>query len=218
MIFSRTEPQDERVKFLLEHNFPFVSHGRTEIVTPHPYVDYDNELFAYHAVIRLAQKGRKKLTLVSPPPPFTFGKHLAAGFMRGIAETGVEWEIDPALTLDSSADDIRGLTMARLARPGAPDGYICAGDAAALTVMAGITDSGLTIGVDVDVVAKQTSEIFSLVRPRVDAIYEDTALAGLHMGQLLMRRIAGEPAEALQVLHIPEINFVPIAPGAVHGR
>ena len=56
-------------------------------------------------------------------------------------------------------------------------------------------------------VAKQTSEIFSLIRPKVDAIYEDTALAGLQMGQLLMRRIAGEAAETLQILHVPEISF-----------
>ena len=58
------------------------------------------------------------------------------------------------------------------------------------------------VRVDVDVVAKQTSEIFSLVRPKVDAIYEDTALAGLQMGQLLIRRIAGEAPENLQILHV----------------
>ncbi len=73
--------------------------------------------------------------------------------------------------------------------------------------MAGITDSGRLIGRDIDIVAKQTSEIFSQVRPKVDAIYEDTALAGLQMGQLLLRRIAGEPVEALQVLHLPKVRF-----------
>jgi len=57
------------------------------------------------------------------------------------------------------------------------------------------------------VVAKQTSGIFSQVRPKVDAIYEDTALAGQQMGELLLRRIAGEPAASLQILHHPEIWF-----------
>ena len=207
VIFSRTEPQDERASYLLEHNFAFVSHGRTELDTPHPFVDYDNEVFAHHAVRRLAAKGCRKVTIVLPPPVFTFGKHLRAGFMRGVAETGVDWEIDPGLTLDNSADEIRELTIARLRQPDAPDGYVCSGDAAALSVMAGITDAGKRIGADVEVIAKQTSEIFSQVRPKVDAIYEDTALAGLQMGQLLLRRIAGEPAEDLQILHVPEIRF-----------
>ena len=207
IIFSRTEPDDERVKFLLEHNFAFVSHGRTELPTPHPYVDYDNEVFAYEAVKRLAAKGRRKLTIVLPPPNFTFGRHLTAGFLRGVAETGVGYESDPELSLDHSADEIREAVIRRLARPDAPDGYICSGDAAALSVMAGITDSGWRIGGEIDVVAKQTSQIFSQVRPKVDAIYEDTGLAGLQMGQLLLRRIAGEPPEALQVLQVPEISF-----------
>ena len=38
IIFSRTRPQDERVKFLLAHDFPFVTHGRTEIAAAHPVV------------------------------------------------------------------------------------------------------------------------------------------------------------------------------------
>ena len=207
IIFSRTEPQDERARFLIEHNFAFISHGRTELETPHPFVDYDNEVFAYHAVKRLASKGRKKVTIVLPPPTFTFYKHLHKGFMHGVEETGITWEINPESTLDNSADDIREATTRRLGKPDAPDAYICSGDAAALSVMAGITDAGRTIGVDVDIVAKQTSEIFSQVRPKVDAIYEDTALAGLQMGQLLLRRIAGEPAEDLQILQVPKITW-----------
>ena len=127
--------------------------------------------------------------------------------MHGVEETGITWEINPESTLDNSADDIREATTRRLGKPDAPDAYICSGDAAALSVMAGITDAGRTIGVDVDIVAKQTSEIFSQVRPKVDAIYEDTALAGLQMGQLLLRRIAGEPAEDLQILQVPKITW-----------
>ncbi len=54
---------------------------------------------------------------------------------------------------------------------------------------------------------KQTSGVFSQIRPKVDAIFEDTALAGQQMGELLLRRIHGEAAEDLQVLHQPEIWF-----------
>jgi len=110
-------------------------------------------------------------------------------------------------TLDNSADEIRQAIVRRLAHPDAPDGFICTGDAAALAVMAGLYDAGRRIGEDVYVVAKQTSGIFSQVRPRVDAIFEDTALAGRQMGELLLRRIKGEPAEDLQILHEPELWY-----------
>jgi LacI family transcriptional regulator len=207
IIFSRTEPQDERVQLCLENNFPFVSHGRTELPTPHPYVDYDNFAFAYAATKRLAGKGRKKLCIILPPTNFTFGHHLRDGFMSAVRELGLGYEISETVTLDTNADDIRLAIMARIEQPDAPDGYICSGDAAGLAVMAGISDAGKEIGDDIDVIVKQTSPIFSLVRPRVDAIYEDTALAGEQIGRLLIRRIAGEPAEALQFLDRPDVRF-----------
>jgi LacI family transcriptional regulator len=84
VIFSRTEPQDARVKLLIEENFPFVSHGRTAFPSPHPYVDYDNYAFAHHAVKRLKAKGCRKVTIILPPQRFSFGYHLRDGFMAAV--------------------------------------------------------------------------------------------------------------------------------------
>lgn len=84
---------------------------------------------------------------------------------------------------------------------------MCPGDAVALAVIAGIADSGRVIGRDADVVTKQMSGIFSLVRPKVDVITEDIALAGKQMGELVLRRIRGEAPETLQILQVPEIPF-----------
>lgn len=207
VIFSRTQPDDDRVRLLMEESFPFVSHGRTAFPSPHPYVDYDNYAFARHAVMRLRAKGCRKVTIILPPSRFSFGDHLRDGFMAAIHDTGLAHEILEGATLDNTADEIRLATMRRIGQPDAPDGFICTGDASALSVMAGITDAGREIGRNVQVVVKQTSGIFSQVRPKVDAIFEDTALAGQQMGELLLRRINGEPAEDLQILHEPEIWF-----------
>jgi LacI family transcriptional regulator len=205
IIFSRLEPNDDRVNLLLKENFPFVAHGRTLSPVPHAFVDYDNTAFAHQAVLRLKARGCRKATIILPPMRFSFGHHLRDGFMAAVGETGLDWEILSAATLDNTPDEIRMAVIRRLGEPNAPDGFVCTGDAAALAVMAGITDAGLVIGRDVQVVAKQTSTVFSQVRPKVDALYEDTALAGQQMGQLLLRRIQGEPAEALQVLQAPEL-------------
>ena len=207
VIFSRTEPDDERVRLLLEHDFPFVSHGRTESPTPHAFVDFDNHGFALYAARRLIQKGARRLAIILPPQRFSFGRHLAAGLAEAVAEAGIAAEVLAEVTLDNAVDDIRLATMRRLAAPEPPDGFICTGDATGLAVMAAIADSGRRIGDGIDVVVKQTSGVFSQVRPKVDAIFEDTALAGRQMGELLLRRIAGAPAEDLQVLHAPRPLF-----------
>lgn len=207
VIFSRTQVQDERVKLLLENDFPFVSHGRTEVSQPHPFVDYDNFAFARQAVRRLAGKGRRHIATILPPAGLTFGRHLREGFMAGIAEAGLRWAIPDAVSLDSPADDVRRFVIALMQTSDPPDGFVCPGDGSAMAVIAGIWDAGRTIGKDVDVVAKQTSRLFSQVRPKVDAIFEDTMLAGRQMGELLLRRIGGGRPEELQILHVPENAF-----------
>src|SRR6185369_7578200 len=40
VIITHTTARDPRVQLLMDHNFPFVTHGRTEFYSPHPYHDY----------------------------------------------------------------------------------------------------------------------------------------------------------------------------------
>ena len=206
VIFSRTEPNDARVKLLLDNDFPFVSHGRTELGAAHPYVDYDNFKFAYEAAKRLHATGRQHVSMINANPRFTFGKHLRDGLMQAARETGMSYELETRVTLDDPPETLRQATLERIGQGKAPDAYVCPGDAVALAVIAGIVDSGQQVGRDADIVTKQMSGIFSLVRPQVDVISEDIALAGLQMGQLLLKRMRGE-RDGLQILQLPEIPF-----------
>ncbi len=158
---------------------------------------------------RLHAKGRKHVTMIAPPPRFTFGGHLRDGLMQAARETGISYEFETSVTLDDSAeDDPPGDRVAHPAGQGAR--RLClprrrrgaGGDGAASPTPAGPSAS------DADVVTKQMSGIFSQVRPKVDAICEDIALAGQQMGDsFCWRRIKGEKPEALQILQVPEIPF-----------
>jgi LacI family transcriptional regulator len=211
LIFTRTEPLDPRVRLLIERDFPFVSHGRTEFATPHAYVDYDNFSFAYQAARRLIAKGRDKLTIILPSPRLTFAQHMRHGFMTAVREAGVNYEIPDGVDLDSSARTVRDHFRARARSSGAPDGLICPGEVSAMAAITGMSEAGGGLGREYDIVAKQTSRLLSDIQPGVDAIYEDLTAAGVELGRLLLRRIAGEPATGLQVLQPPQ--FGPNVPG-----
>lgn len=201
VLFSRTEPQDPRVRYLMENDFPFVCHGRTELATPHPFVDYDNYGFTYRAAKSLIASGCRRLFIILPPGRFTFAQYMRHGFMTAVREEGVAYEIAEGITLDSSAEAIRENAAARLAAGDRPDGFICGGEVSAMAVMSAVHDLGLAIGRDVRLIAKQTSGLFDEVRPRVETIYEDLAEAGRLMADLLLRRIARSgPVTDLQVL------------------
>lgn len=200
VLFSRTEPDDARVRFLAEAGFPFVSHGRTELATAHPYVDYDNYGFAYEAARRLIARGARSLSILLPPPNLSFRQHLLHGFMTAVRESGVRHEIFQGADLDSTPEQVRAAVEARYRAPDAPEGLILPGEVSGLAALAAVQDIGLVPDRDVRLVVKQTTGLFDLVRPRVDSIFEDLPEAGVQMAQLLLRRIAGEAPEALQYL------------------
>ncbi|GGF90701.1 MULTISPECIES: LacI family transcriptional regulator [Rhizobium] len=201
ILFSRTEPSDERVKFLMETGFPFVCHGRTELATPHPYVDYDNYRFTYEAAKKLIASGCRRLFIILPPERFTFHQHMRHGFMTAVREEGIGFEIAQGITLDSKADAVRDHVAERLARADPPDGFICGGEVSAMAVMSATHDLGLEIGRDVRLVAKQTSGLFDQVRPRIETIYEDLSEAGRLMASMLLKRMAGAaPVSELQAV------------------
>ena len=207
LIFSRTEPFDPRVRFLIENDFPFVCHGRTELSTPHPYVDYDNFSFAYEATKRLLVRGRHKPMIILPPKRLTFSQHLLHGFMTAVREAGVTYEIPDEIHLDSPIDHIRDFISRRAGEPAAPDGFTCGGEVSALATITGMSDHGLTLGVEYDIVAKQTSKLLVNIQPKVETIYEDLTDTGEQMGHVLLARISGKDTTGMQVLLKPAVNF-----------
>lgn len=204
LLFTRTEAFDPRVRLLMEADFPFVSHGRTEFTTPHPWVDYDNEAFARQAVQHLVAKGRRRISLVLPGDQFTFTQHLRYGFLSAVRTAGIDHEIVAGVTLDSPPPAIAAALMQRRHAPNPPDGYVCVGEVTALLALAALTDTGTVHGVDADIVAKRASPIFDNIRPRIGTVFEDLRATGRAMAEMLLRRMSGEAPERLNRLFLPD--------------
>lgn len=207
VIISRTEPNDLRVRYLIENNFPFVSHGRTELATPHPYVDFDNYGFAFQAARSVIAAGSLNPFILLPPRRFTFANHLLHGFTSATASAGLSGKVLPEVTLDSSGEEIRASIAGALQGANPPDGLVMPGEISGLAALAAVHDTALQPGKDVHLAVKQTSGVFGLVRPRVTCLFEDLVEAGGLMAELLLRRIADEAPERLQVLLGPRANF-----------
>jgi len=207
VVFTRTECFDDRVRYLLEHDFPFVTHGRTDFTTPHPFVDFDNEAFARAAVKRLVAKGRRHICMVMPQDRFTFGQHLRVGARQAVADHGVRFTIPEGVHLDSGPDAIARALRALHDGPDAPDGYVCVGEVMALVTLAALHDMGITPGQEADVVAKRASPISNHFRPQIETVHEDLRATGNAIAQVLLRRMEGAPMRSMQVLLKPQGEF-----------
>lgn len=212
IILSRTRPQDERIRYLLEMGFPFVCHGRSELATPHPFHDFDNYAFAFEAAKRLIEKGRRRLCIIAPPEGVTYHNHMMMGFERAAHQFGAATVPAPAINTDTAPEDIRSTLRQMMAQSDPPDGFICSGDISALALTAGLRDAGMTPGREFDLVAKQTSSALDHTTPAIDTIFEDLTATGRTLASLLVRRINDEPVESLQTVREPELRFRTAAP------
>ncbi len=205
VIFSRTRRDDARVRFLLERGFPFACHGRTELPTAHPFVDFDNEAFAYAAATRLATLGARRLCLISPPAVYTFAGHLRAGVRRVAEERGLSFEVPEHLSIDSPPEQVSA--WAETLDP-VPDGFVFPGEVSFLATSAGLRRRGLARGRDYNAVVKVSSGLLSLIDPETDRIFEDIHKAGRLLGETVLAAInAGKGEMPKGVIYAPEILF-----------
>ncbi len=206
VIFSKTETFDERIRFLLDNDFPFVSHGRSQWPEGHAYVDFDNDSYAYGATKRLADKGCRKVSIILPDSALNYTEHLRNGVARAAEEAGIAHEFAADVNLASPTDAIRNYVMKRTKRAEPPDGYVCASEISALAVIGALTAAGLVMGKNAHVVTKQSTSMFMQFQPNAETVQEDFSDAGRNLGRILLRQISGE-TEGLHYLAQPKFDW-----------
>jgi len=203
IIISRTEPNDPRVRYMIERGFPFATHGRTYQNTPHPFHDFDNAAFARIAVRRLAALGRKRIALLAPPARLSYTQHTRDGFAEGLAEAGLAEMPFSAVNTDSSLEHIRDATSELLRRDKRPDGFVSCTGSAAFALVAAIEAAGLRLGRDIDIVSKQSFRLLPMFRPEIHVVNEDFRTAGRELARAVLGAIDGAPLATLQSLVVP---------------
>jgi LacI family transcriptional regulator len=206
VIITHTGPRDRRVQMMVDADFPFVSHGRTEFYTPHPYHDFHAEAFAAMAVERLASKGCRKVMLVIGDDSTTNYHNIVTAFHRATARAGMEGQV---------LDGTKGVTPAQMrkigldlaGRAGRPDGIISDSEMRTIALVGGLQEAGLVVGRELQLIYKQTSGILPTLFPDIDSIREDVFAAGRELTRLLLERIDGAELAQLQTLAEPQPHW-----------
>ncbi|NLS04962.1 LacI family DNA-binding transcriptional regulator [Rhizobium sp. P32RR-XVIII] len=202
VIISRIEPDDPRVRLLVEQNMPFATHGRTDTGLVHPYHDFDNEAFAHEAVKKLVNRGRRHIALLQPPSKLTYYAHTRIGFQTGLHDYGAD-EVPLRVNIDAPLEEIKNAVETLMRSSSAPDGIVCSAGSAAIAVNAGIEAAGKRLGYDIDMVSKQSAPILNWIRPEIITAYEDVRHAGREMAKAVIARIDGIEPELLQSISKP---------------
>lgn len=203
MIISRTLPDDPRVALMTERNFPFATHGRTDMGISHPFHDFDNEAYAFQAVEKLVASGRRRIALLGPPAKLTYYTHTRIGFERGLASFGATEVAMGRITSEAPLADLRSYTRDLMQSADPPDGIISISGSSSIALIAGIEAAGKRLGYDLDVVSKQSAEFLNWIRPDIFTVIESFRLAGRELAKAVIARIDGVAPELLQSVSSP---------------
>lgn len=219
VILNQTRPDDPRVAYMAERHFPFATHGRTDMGIAHPYFDFDNEAYARVGVRALARRGRRQLLLVAPPLAHNYAQHMVTGFREESARLGLSAEVMEDVTSDSGASLTEVALVRRLEEAPVPDGIVLGSTTAALAAVSATELSGMKLGQDIDVVAKEAFQFLRRFRREMIVVPEDVARAGDFLARAVVAAIERRAPEQGQMLEVPgEVDVDPLDGGEASER
>lgn len=199
VIINKVQPEDERVKYLLEKKFPFATHGRSNWANAHAYYDFDNQLFASQAMRALAQRGRKSIGLLAPPQNQNESTELIKGAVNAAHEAGLTLNIIEDLNSDDSCEKIESYMATTTI-----DGLICASANACMAAVTGVEKAGKVVGKDIDFFSKEPIPVLKRFRSSILAQHEDAWIAGEFLTRAVIERIEKPDDPLMQFLEFPE--------------
>lgn len=206
-ILSETNRDDPRVRYLLDHAFPFVAFGRANEDWDFPYVDVDNAAGTRMAVEYLAGLGHRRIAVIAWPEDSLTGSYRLQGYLEAMEDARLP--VDPAwmIRTEHSEGAGRQAMQALLALPPdrRPTAVVTMSDLMAIGAMNALYEAGFQPGRDVSVVGFDDVPMAQYLRPPLTTLRQPVAEVGERVVQMLLRLIRGEPLPERRVLLPPRL-------------
>ncbi|KZK76660.1 putative HTH-type transcriptional repressor ExuR [Pseudovibrio sp. W64] len=205
IIISGTRPDDARISYMLEKDFPFVTYGMSEHFTPYSYVDANSQEMSQKATTRLIQLGHTNIVSINPPDELMYSKQRQRGYIRALQDAGIDVQTEFIATGPLTPEFGKATVKALYNHDKNPTAYICANEASALGVLSAFYELGIKFGKDAIVNATDDINVSAYFTPPITTYFlpiEETSKA---LGEFIIRRIEGEPAQDLQRMVMPQL-------------
>lgn len=199
LLFGRTRPEDERIDYLQERGFPFVTIGQTAR-NDHDWVDRDHFVIARTATERLLRLGHRRIAYFSTPYRYMYSIRARDGYRTALEAAGIAF--DPTLEVECFLSQRTGgdAMSALLSRGIEPTALFCGNDMIALSAIEAMRTFGLEPGRDISVIGCDDMPIASAVRPALTSFSQNLDAIGTRMGRMILAKLSGETARMQQVV------------------
>ncbi|MEO6396186.1 MAG: LacI family DNA-binding transcriptional regulator, partial [Devosia sp.] len=206
LVLDHTEPQDAAVLYLLEKNIKFVTFGRTELFSEHPYLDIDNEDAAFVATKHLVDHGHERIAMIDPPANYLFCRQRMRGYRRALEEGGLPFDKSLIAEIGIGARRVRERVAQMLQPKARPTGFVTSNEVATL----GAISAGRMLPPEefskLQFVSRDGTNLFDYFEPPVSSCYYSLLDAGEFLAGSLVKAVEGTPISALQT--IERVTFI----------
>jgi LacI family transcriptional regulator len=203
IIINSTRADDARVRYMMDRNFPFATHGRTQWCDRHAYFDFDNFAFVRLAARHLYDLGRRHIKIILPPPGLNYSNDMVRGLDQARQDLGIPIQAVTGIHGDMSAEDIGAWAYDFLKTHTATDGIIVTSPIASMSVVDAVERLGLNLGHDIDLFTREAIPFLKLFRPQIHLIREDVGWVGTNLARAIIQAIRDPDAPPLQGLEVP---------------
>ncbi len=212
LIFARTRPEDERIQWLEQRGFPFITIGRT-LQNSHSFVDRDQVRLGRDAVRRLAALGHKRIGQLTTPLRYTYTHLTVQGVKEGLEAAGLSHDplldVECYLSRKTGEEAVTELFM----RGPRPTALICGNDLIAISAMAGLRRLGLRPGEDVALIGCDDIPVAAYVRPSLTTFTLDLEALGIKLGQMIVARLGRDLSVRQELIPAPMVIRQSDCPG-----
>jgi LacI family transcriptional regulator len=202
VVITHTRPQDERVKYLLKAGIPFVTYGRTELLSAHASIDIDHEDIAADAARRLLDAGHIAPLLVVPLSQFTYSLQFVRGWTREFNRRNLPVPNELIYFTPTTPDRGRELAVNFFSRHSSTTAAFIASEEIALGFLAGLQSTGRRAIRDFAIITYGGSSLHDFFDPPLSSYNYPNFIIGQKIAELLLRSIEGQaPSSLIEIVH-----------------
>jgi DNA-binding LacI/PurR family transcriptional regulator len=206
-VLPNTRFDDQRIRYLLDEDFPFVAFGRSNPEWEFPWVDVDGAGGVRMAVDHLLRLGHRRIALLGWMGRDPVGTERTAGYHTGMDAAGIDVDPDWVKRVENDYFDAYRAAQSWLSLPASrtPTAVVAFSDLIAIGVMNAAADAGRRVGRDLAVVGFDDAPVACYLRPPLTSLRQPMREVGDCVVKMLIDQLCGKELVPDHILLEPKL-------------
>ena len=204
-IIVRTRRDDDRIKYLLDQDYPFAVFGRVEDRNDFPYIDEDGAYGMQQIADHLVGLGHTRFGCIAPDPELMFAATRLKGLKDGLAAHNIQ--LNGSMHRVGDLTQKGGYEQAKLLLSGmpSPTAIVACNDLMAIGAISAAQDLGLEVGRDVSITGFDDIPLAEYAHPPLTTVHQPIYQIGSMVCDMLINIIQERTLEQKQIILKPSL-------------